>query len=302
MRAFLSRQRRRLTWMLRPQRTIDTAAFDIDRNRWVAVTDAVPVERDELSVATFNIWFSDYHATARYQAIVDLLETYTPDVIALQEVTAAALDVFLGRPCIRKNYQSVAATGRDFGNYGLLILSRLPVSHAVYTHLPHSVGRGLLRANLTVNGQELAVCSLHLQSGKNASTIRAHQLDAVFRIAGTTENVVLCGDFNLRDTENVDLPADCADAWATLHPNEEGFTENTSVNLMLYDNKRKHRGVRFDRVLITGDQWAPACIDLLGTEPISRALPRVFPSDHFGLLCRIVHTGGGDGSAVVADP
>lgn len=58
---------------------------------------------------------------------------------------------------------------------------------------------------------------------------------------------------------------------------------------MLSDSKNKHRKERFDRILVKGDRWVPAHAELLGTEPISRTLPRVFPSDHFGLLCRVIH-------------
>lgn len=250
------------------------------------------MERDELTFVTFNIWFGDHQATARYQAIVDLLEAHAPDVIALQEVTIAALDVFLAQPWIRQHYVHAAVAGEDFATYGLLILSRLPLSHARYTHLPRSVGRGLLQAEVTVNGHQLTICSLHLESGKAASELRAHQLATVFRIVGPAENAVLCGDFNLRNAESVRLPASYVDAWPTLRPFDEGFTEDTTVNLMLNDSKGKHRRVRFDRILVKGDHWVPTQIRLLGTAPISPTLPRVFPSDHFGLLCRMVR---GDG-------
>lgn len=283
--------------MMRPRRGVGIAEFDAHANRWVDVETAIPVQRDELTFATFNIWFSDHHATARYHAIADLLEAHSPDVIALQEVTPPALEVFLARPWIRQHYHRAAATGHAFGRNGLLLLSRLPMSHAVYTHLPRSVGRGLLQANVTVNGRALTICSLHLESGKSASEIRAHQLATVFRAVDTAENAVLCGDFNLRNAEGGRLPETWVDAWPALHPGDEGFTEDTSVNLMLNDSKGKPRKVRFDRILVKGDQWVPADIRLLGTEPISQTTPRVFPSDHFGLLCRVVPAG----PAVIAD-
>ena len=36
--------------------------------------------RDELTLATFNIWFGDHFAAQRYKAIARLLEQYKPDV------------------------------------------------------------------------------------------------------------------------------------------------------------------------------------------------------------------------------
>jgi tyrosyl-DNA phosphodiesterase 2 len=57
---------------------------------------------------------------------------------------------------------------------------------------------------------------------------------------------------------------------------------------MRFDSKNKHRHVRFDRVLLKGAAWSAADIELLGTEPLSPARPRVFPSDHFGVRCALV--------------
>ena len=96
------------------------------------------------------------------------------------------------------------------------------------------------------------------------------------------------GDFNMRDSENNLIDADYQDIWPALRPGEPGFTEDTSINLMRFDMKNKHRHVRFDRVLTKGDSWTPAAIELLGREPISDAQPRVFPSDHFGVVCELV--------------
>ena len=50
------------------------------------------------------------------------------------------------------------------------------------------------------------------------------------------------------------LPPYC-DVWPALRPDEDGFTEDTSINLMRYDMKDKQRQVRFDRVLLKGRHW-----------------------------------------------
>jgi hypothetical protein len=59
---------------------------------------------------------------------------------------------------------------------------------------------------------------------------------------------------------------------------------------MRFDMKDKHRHVRFDRVLLRGERWAPETIELLGREPVAAELPRVFPSDHFGVRCTLRRT------------
>jgi hypothetical protein len=99
---------------------------------------------------------------------------------------------------------------------------------------------------------------------------------------------VVLGDFNMRDAENDEVPTNFVDVWPVLRPGEDGYTEDTDINLMRWDSKPKHRQVRFDRVLLKGERWTAAEIELLGTEPVSPALPRVFPSDHFGVRCRLV--------------
>jgi tyrosyl-DNA phosphodiesterase 2 len=95
------------------------------------------------------------------------------------------------------------------------------------------------------------------------------------------------GDFNMRDDENDRIEAAYTDLWPALRPRDDGFTEDTSINLMRLDSKNKHRQVRFDRVLLKGHRWTAVGIELLGTEPISTAHPRVFPSDHFGVECHL---------------
>lgn len=246
------------------------------------------VARDALTLATFNMWFDPRHAEARYRAIADVLAREAPDVMVFQEVTATALDVLLRQDWIRDGYARASVTGRRTGNYGHLMLSRVPVRRAVYVPIPTRAARGVLRAEVHVGGGEaLTVGSVHLDSGKAAAELRERQLRTVFRDVDRRPDVVLLGDFNMRDNENDCIAAPFVDVWPQLRPDEPGFTEDTSINLMRLDSTGKERHVRFDRVLIKGAGWRPVRIDLIGTEPISPDLPRVFPSDHFGVVCRV---------------
>jgi tyrosyl-DNA phosphodiesterase 2 len=266
---------------------LPVAAFDPLTSRWAAVDAGGDVAGTELSLATFNVWFNEYFADQRYRAIADVLAHAVPDVMVFQEVTPDALAVFLAQPWIRVRYRCASVIGGDLGNYGMLVLSRLPVSRVTYTRLPTRLARGFLTVELTVNGQEETVTALHLESGKAAARLRARQLGRVFRALNRADSAVVLGDFNMRDDENGRIDADYIDVWPALRPTEPGFTEDTDINLMRLDSKNKHRQVRFDRVLLKGSRWRPAAIELLGTDPISDAHPRVFPSDHFGVLCRL---------------
>ena len=254
---------------------------------WTDINAADDVQRDELSLTTFNIWNDNQHAERRYLAISELLSQRTPDIIVFQEVTPSALSVFLAQPWIRADYYRAAIAGGDAGNYGMLLLSRLPITRVTYTRLPSRQSRGFLQADLSVNGSRQVVCCIHLDSGRSSSRLRSWQLRRIFAALKSVEDAVVLGDFNMRDAENGHIATPYRDVWPTIRPHDDGFTEDTTINLMRYDMKNKHRHVRFDRVLVKGSRWAAAEIELLGTEPISSDLPRVFPSDHFGVECRL---------------
>jgi tyrosyl-DNA phosphodiesterase 2 len=274
--------------LLPRRRSVAVRRFDVATGQWVDTDAAGAVDRDKLTVATFNIWFDDYHAEQRYRAIADLLGERRPDVIVLQEVTPAALELFVGRPWVREEYLSVSAVGDDTGNYGMLMLSRVPIARATHTRLPTRQTRGFLDAELAVGGAPFVVCCLHLDSGKSSARLRAWQLRRIFRAMKKADDAVLLGDFNMRDTENGRITAPYCDIWPALRPRDPGFTEDTSINHMRFDARNKKRHVRFDRALLKGTRWRAADIELLGTQPVSPELPRVFPSDHFGVECRLV--------------
>ncbi len=138
-----------------------------------------------------------------------------------------------------------------------------------------------------VLGRALADPSQRARNALRARQFR--EIDAEFAHA---DDVVLLGDFNMRDDENSRITAPWCDVWPALRAPEPGFTEDTSINHMRCDATGKERFVRFDRVLVKGEQWRPDSVELIGTEPISPAHPRVFPSDHFGLRCVLVRNTG----------
>jgi len=270
------------------RRTVQVATYDPATKSWNRVDDAGAVDRDELIVTTFNVWFDSYFADQRYRVIAQLLSREMPDVMVFQEITDGALSIFLSQPWIREHYRSAPVVGGRAGNYGMLMLSRLPTSRVTYTRLPTRLSRGFLKAEFTVNGRPLVVCAVHLESGKRNVRLRGRQLRRMFRSLRSADDAIVLGDFNMRDSENARIAPPYHDVWPMLRPSDDGFTEDTAINHMRYDSKPKHRQVRFDRVLLKGRAWAATSINLLGTEAISRTHPRVFPSDHFGVICGLV--------------
>jgi endonuclease/exonuclease/phosphatase family metal-dependent hydrolase len=275
-------------WLTPHRRDVPVVAFDAAAGQWRHAADSSTTDLDELTVTTFNIWNDPYFAAERCLAIVDLISKHAPDVMVFQELTADALEIVLADPWVREQCFCAAVTDHEVRNYGMLLLSRVPLRDVSYTPLPSRMSRGFLRAEVTNGGAPTVVCCLHLDSGKVSARLRGRQLRRVFSALRSAGDAIVMGDFNMRDTENDQIVAPFVDVWPALRPDEPGFTEDTSINLMRLDSRNKHRQVRFDRVLLKGPTWAGASIDLLGTEPLSDTLPRVFPSDHFGVRCRVV--------------
>jgi tyrosyl-DNA phosphodiesterase 2 len=281
--------------VLEDNRTLSVGIFDAAIGKWV-LSNPLPEDsqkHNRLTFATFNIWFGEYYAQERYQAIANLLETHRPDFIVLQEVMSASLEVFLSQQWIREGYFTSDIDGSTLGEYGVLILSRLPLKSITLKPLPSFMGRGLLLVEADVNGTPLRVGTVHLESRKTSSEMRGFQLRKIFAFLKDMPNVVIMGDFNFcaswhKENDRIDLAYH--DVWELLRGDEPGYTEDTGINQMRYLIKGKHKQVRFDRILFKGfarnTGWVASSIDLLGTEPIAPELPHVFPSDHFGLVCQ----------------
>ena len=154
--------------------------------------------------------------------------------------------------------------------------------------LPSAMGRQLLVAELLINDAVTHVGVVHLESRRPMATVRAQQLAQIFQVLEAADRVILMGDFNFCSSwtlENRRIDPAYEDMWHMLRSNELGYTEDTKVNLMRWDQTGKTKRARFDRVLCRFSRpgWVPTAIDLMGTECIDLGQPRIFASDHFGL-------------------
>ena len=93
------------------RRSVTVETCDPATGQWTAADAATAVDRDELTLTTYNIWNDPKHAEERYLAIAQLLSRRAPDVMVFQEVTPGALDVLLAQQWIRDSY-SVRGGGR----------------------------------------------------------------------------------------------------------------------------------------------------------------------------------------------
>lgn len=235
------------------------------------------MESQEFRLLTLNLWWGEYHQKERLEAVRDLVEFHKPDFIAFQEISARALDAF------KELFRGFQIWPGFPGYAGTAILSKGRWLERGQLRLTSSMGRELCWWRI----DDLTVATVHLESTEGQREARIEQLSEVFEHLSRYPRVVLMGDFNFAPDwpENAHLSSDYLDAWSFLHPEDPGFTENTSVNLMRLQQSGKEKQVRFDRILCKGG-LKPRSIELVGTIPLP-GLRDVWPSDHFGLLCDV---------------
>jgi tyrosyl-DNA phosphodiesterase 2 len=273
-------------------RSVSPWRFDPSSSSWTisAGMSSLPPGSD-LTLATFNVWFDDYEREARCDALLRLLQQCGADIIALQEITHHVHRQILQHPWVRQEFAVSDATGASFSDYGVLLLSRLPVLGFEFHDLPTTMSRKLLLGRVKTGAGDLAVCSLHLESLQEFGLYREEQLEEIFRILEPEENAILLGDFNFCSSweENRRIDERYSDLWPLLHPDDPGWTVDGEANAMRRALGKSGKQVRFDRILVRSDQRAfrLRSMRLLGQDPITPDQPDLLISDHFGLAATL---------------
>ena len=263
--------------------------FDADNQSWIE--EPVPVEdleASELTFVTYNVWFGQDHRYKRCEALLRIVRDCRADVIALQEIMPDFLEVVLEMQWVRENYYVSDLKGDTVQPYGVLLLSRLPISRLYHCEMPSNMFREMLVAEYLINGQTMKVATVHLESGRESARERVQQLDIIFPRLQDAPHTVLMGDFNFHSCawEGGYIDPSYGNMWDVLEGAEPDFAAAAvDLNAMLHREKMKQL-LGFDRILLrsTAPGWQPQSIHLLGAEPISPEDSGVFPSDHFGLM------------------
>jgi len=251
----------------------------------------------------------------RYQHIVQLFEKYKADVICLQEVIGKFIDVLVKNDYVRENYYIIHDDCKTWPGYGTYFLSTFPFILERY-ELITSMGRDLIVGVLNINNEKIYCGNIHLESLANPF-IRSQQLFRCNELLDENNTALLLGDFNFASDKNYSLierrrdliekgedPYSIShledeklennvlkemmpnfdDIWELLHPGENGYTFDSSINKML----KHYEEMRYDRILLKSNSWNAKSIQMIGNEPIeSDEDGPLFPSDHFGLLMEL---------------
>ncbi|XP_026461100.1 uncharacterized protein LOC113362817 isoform X3 [Papaver somniferum] len=267
-------------------------------------------------VLSYNVCFWDLELRERMEAIGDLIQLHSPDVVCLQEVTQEMYHIFKQSTWWWKAYRCSASY--DFENvkpYFCMQLSKLTVKSYSCTPFSNSkMGRELCLTEIQVGGgrsKQLVIATSHLESPCPApptwtqmySKERVAQAKEAMSILKGWPNVIFCGDINWDEKKDgpFPLPEGWVDAWTELKPGDSGYTYDTKSNQMISANWPLR--MRLDPFVCNFQDFKICEIEMIGMEAIPGLSYRkekklrgqlqelmlpVLPSDHYGLLLTIM--------------
>ncbi|MFJ5023688.1 RNA repair domain-containing protein [Streptomyces goshikiensis] len=266
-----------------------------------------------IRVLTWNTLWDRYDAprisTARRRPLLLAeLARADADVIALQEVEPALLDLLLAAPWVRAGYTlGTDPGGRDVADSGLLLLSRLPVREAGL----HVLRRHKAVAAVTVDGAAgpLVVAATHLTSDhtEGGAARRDAELAAIAEgFGGIEADLALVGDFNdgRGGAEGPAAALGMRDAWSDVHGAADGTpTFDPAANPLAAVGSLTGRSARLDRILLRPGPGPGAVrvreASLRGDSPSPEGL---FISDHYGVEAVLESGAPGEGPAPLDVP
>lgn len=258
-----------------------------------------------LKVLTYNVWFDQFHYTTRMASIIDRTLKLQPDVCCYQEVLPQFFSMLMAHEDLNRLYDISPFSPNRYGNVTLARKDLNP--QFMTTEFPTRMGRKLLKTVCTVNGFNVAIGNVHLES-LASEKFRKEQLIICEKSLRKYPCAVLVGDFNFCSEQNFHndssyplendvlqavMPS-YVDTWQELRQgssgnNDVGYTFDSDVNTMIKSVER----MRYDRIIYrsSNGRLCPEEIEIQGNDPI---LDHVWSSDHFGVLATFRLETGGD--------
>jgi poly(A) polymerase len=267
--------------------------YQYDRDWKPSIAERKSPSVGSLTIASYNVLIDVHHpdriqTKKRLPAIVAELRKTDADIIAIQEVTPALVDLLLQTDWVRDYFISESGYADKVKPYGNLIMSRFPfqlVEHQFSGHKRSLVGRWKL------NDRLVHLANLHLTSNHSENSLqkRTQQLATVISyLQQQVGDCLIVGDFNTRGDEQQEIIdyAGYVDLWQQLQPSTDGYTFDPSRNPLAMLMSLAGESARFDRILIhqgLESAYQPESIELFGCEPVSGTEGEIYPSDHFGV-------------------
>jgi endonuclease/exonuclease/phosphatase family metal-dependent hydrolase len=255
------------------------------------------------TVATLNILDYQARPEERFPLIVAGLAQEWPDLVALQEVSAARKQ---GERLAAALNAEAARTGRELA-YGYVqqknlrrhdltvgILARHAILDQSWVDL-QGQGRVALGITTEIDGQRLAFVSTHLfwevgPAGEQARLYQAGVLAAWVAQTFAAVPTIVGGDFNT--TPDSITYAFLTERWASLYAARHGAEPAWTCPTPLLPSPEDWQGTL--DYLFKAPRAAPLrALDarLFLNEPAPHD-PKLYPSDHVGVLARVAFTAG----------
>lgn len=184
-----------------------------------------PQERSSLVFMTYNIQQANGDdAEKSYEQQLELIRRVSPDVIAFQESDSARISLnnndYMRYYASKLGYYSYYGPTTVTGTYGTAILSKYPLSNtrSLFSFSDQDeIGTAL--AEIFVGGRQIYIYNVHPDGSDVAKKAFAV---AVLASAEGKANVVVLGDYNLRDFEEgyQMIDAVMTNAWTSVYPSK----------------------------------------------------------------------------------
>lgn len=240
-----------------------------------------------LKVCTWNLWFELVEQKERIQTAMAEIINSKVDVACLQEVTKSIIEVIQSDPSVEKCYQ-IFYDKYSIDQYANIFLVKKGIPVSSFESIGFPVTRmGRRVYELSLYNKSIFIFNVHLESefsGKPDGT-KAKQLHILLhhanKVCSSNNNAtgIITGDFNLAEQD---------EKWSKKMIADANVTDITR-DIPTYDCKRNTNILwnyvsRLDRIMCTGKKPTSfANYKLLGLLPI-KSNPRIFPSDHFGIV------------------
>ena len=261
----------------------------------VDTNDNVYICRNALRLLSWNIdGLDERDLEERTTAVCQSVLLKQPHVVYLQEVIAPTLSILQQK---LPNYHVFAPSVPPEPYFVAILVKRDPSGALVAGSLtsqsfPGSyMGRQLIKLPLSFHGSDYLLLTSHLESMKDYSAERKHQLraafDAMLKARGEGKSCIFGGDLNVREAEvkSVKVPDGVFDAWEACGSDMESkFTWDLKTNDNLNWPYPSRPQARYDRVYCTsptGGTLRPTHFELVGQDRLHDC--GRFPSDHWGM-------------------
>lgn len=186
-----------------------------------------PAESGKTSLVamTYNTQqFNTEDGEKAFREQVDLVRKVNPDILALQESDSARIS-FNNNDYVRYfaeklGYYAYYGPTPVTGTFGTAILSRYPLENprSVFIYSDNDE-TGVAEAEVVIEGKRFTIYNVHPDSSDPAMLLFAQ---TVLARARGKSNVIVLGDFNLRDTEEPYQLFDAAlvNAWTSVYPSK----------------------------------------------------------------------------------